>query len=240
MTANPALVRTFANELCPAPFPEEVFVLRRAGVQIELQGVQTRVKGWQARGALYLSNVRLVFVADKPDELGLHAFDFPLVYIRQDKLNQPIFGCNNLAGQVWPAVERGGPSGELPPHEFRVYFKEGGIGTFYPLYYTLAERAKQAFAAAQERSRLAAAGLVDPNPPTYVAGLVSHAFVDPADPSTIYLAERQPVAEADRLPTAPRYTARYAHNYGEDEVYEPMDGQASAPGAPGAPAARNT
>lgn len=77
MTANPALVRTFANELCPAPFPEEVFVLRRAGVQIELQGVQTRVKGWQARGALYLSNVRLVFVADKPDELGAAAWHRP-------------------------------------------------------------------------------------------------------------------------------------------------------------------
>lgn len=34
---------------------------------------------------------------------GLHAFDLPLVYIRGDKLNQPIFGCNNLSGVVWCA-----------------------------------------------------------------------------------------------------------------------------------------
>lgn len=70
MSANPALVRTFLGELCPAPFPGEVIVLRREGVQCHLDGVQTRVKGWQARGALYLSNVRLVFVASKGDESG--------------------------------------------------------------------------------------------------------------------------------------------------------------------------
>lgn len=29
---------------------------------------------------------------------GLAAYDFPLVYLLNDKLNQPIFGCNNLAG----------------------------------------------------------------------------------------------------------------------------------------------
>ncbi|KXZ56958.1 hypothetical protein GPECTOR_1g864 [Gonium pectorale] len=219
MSTNPALVTT-PTGLCPAPFPDEVFVLHRTGVQCELHGVQTRVKGWQARGVLYLSNIRLVFVSDRPDESGLRAFDFPLVYVRQDKLNQPIFGCNNLSGQVWPAVERGGPAGELPPHDFRIYFKEGGIGTFYPLYYTLAERAKQALAAAQERARGGGGGgLVEPNPPTYVAGLVSHAFVDPADPSTVYLAERQPVDESARLASAPRYAA----NYGQDEVYEPME-----------------
>ena len=29
---------------------------------------------------------------------GLAGFDLPLVYLFKDKLNQPIFGCNNLAG----------------------------------------------------------------------------------------------------------------------------------------------
>jgi hypothetical protein len=29
---------------------------------------------------------------------GLAGFDIPLVYVNKDKLNQPIFGCNNLAG----------------------------------------------------------------------------------------------------------------------------------------------
>jgi hypothetical protein len=52
--------------------------------------------------------MRMVFVANKADELGLVAFDFPLVYLRNDKLNQPIFGCNNLQGD-WPC------SPPLPP-----------------------------------------------------------------------------------------------------------------------------
>ena len=70
---------------------------------------------------------------------------------------------------MWPAVEGGGPAGTLPPHAFKIYFKEGGIGTFYPLYYTLAERAKQAFAAAQNLGRQ------EPNPAEFTQSLLSHA-----------------------------------------------------------------
>ncbi len=33
------------------------------------------------------------------------------------------------AGEVWPAIEGGGPAGNLAPHKFIIYFKEGGIGT---------------------------------------------------------------------------------------------------------------
>jgi hypothetical protein len=42
MSANPALVQTFNNELIPAPFANEVFVLKRPKVGFELDGVQTR------------------------------------------------------------------------------------------------------------------------------------------------------------------------------------------------------
>jgi hypothetical protein len=34
-----------------------------------------------------------------PTPAGLQAFDMPLTYIHKDQLNQPIFGCNNLAGE---------------------------------------------------------------------------------------------------------------------------------------------
>eukprot|EP00983_Pelagomonas_calceolata_P106740 1159268-Pelagomonas_calceolata.AAC.5 len=33
---------------------------------------------------------------------------------------------NEHAGEVWSAAEDGGPRGSLPPHNFTVYFKEGG------------------------------------------------------------------------------------------------------------------
>lgn len=41
MSANPALVRGPSGELFPAPFPDEAFVLRRTGMLLELDGVQT-------------------------------------------------------------------------------------------------------------------------------------------------------------------------------------------------------
>eukprot|EP00882_Tetradesmus_deserticola_P017096 GHRQ01018294.1.p1 GENE.GHRQ01018294.1~~GHRQ01018294.1.p1 ORF type:complete len:140 (+),score=22.14 GHRQ01018294.1:76-495(+) len=41
-------------------------------------------------------------------------------------------------------------------------------------------------------------------------------FVDPNDPSTVYLS--QPAAESQRL----QYQPTYAPNYGQDEKYEPM------------------
>lgn len=81
------------------------------------------------------------------------------------------------AGRVWPAVPGGGPAGTLPPHDFVLYFLAGGIGTFYPLYYTLAQRAKAAFAQRQQQQPRPAPimSAQDLNPPDYVQGLVSQA-----------------------------------------------------------------
>jgi len=208
MSANPALVQTVTGQLVPAPFANELFVLTRPKVGFELDGVQTRNGKWSATGALFLSNVRLVFLADKADSSGLQAFDMPLVYVHKDKLNQPIFGCNNLQGQVWPAVPGGGPGGGLPPHNFKVLFKEGGIGTVYPLFYALAERARKADLAARQGTLQQNKEVVD--------GIVHKAFVDPNDPSTIYLT--QPVDDSQRLNHQPVYAA----NYGKDEKYQPM------------------
>lgn len=74
---------------------------------------------WKAKGELFLSNVRMVFVAKTPDADGLRAVDLPLVYIRGDRFNQPIFGCNNLSGECWPVCDAGGPSGSLPPLPYK-------------------------------------------------------------------------------------------------------------------------
>ena len=185
---------------------------------------------WSSKGTVFLSNVRLVFVADVPDPIsGLAAFDFPLVYIRNDSLRQPIFTCNNLTGECWPAADGGGPAGHLPPHKWTLYFLEGGIGTLYPLYYTLVERAREAFARAAEQRAMDEADsegggwreeMRDPLPSSLAEGIASRAFVDPNDPSTIYLT--QPTSESQRL-ARPRYEEKYASTYGEDEQYEDIE-----------------
>lgn len=212
MAANPAIVECATGERMPAPFANEAFVLRRPGCGFEVDGVRTRSGKWATTGSVFLSNIRLVFLADRPDASGLAGFDIPLVYISNDKLNQPIFGCNNLSGRVWPATEGGGPAGGLPPHEWRVNFKSGGIGTVWPMYYALVARARRAEAAVKQPAEVV----------EEITKMAQTAFVDPNDPTTIYLT--QPVGEGQRLQEQPRY----ASNYGADEAYEPIDAAAQA------------
>lgn len=68
---------------------------------------------WSASGTLWLTDVRLVFVAPAANADGLQAFDFPLAYITHDKFNQPILACNNLAGQALLLVARKWPSCQM-------------------------------------------------------------------------------------------------------------------------------
>lgn len=65
------------------------------------------------------------------------------MYIRNEKFNQPVFGCNNLSGEVWSTEEGGGPNGVHPPHAFSLYFKNGGVGTFLPRFYLALEHARR-------------------------------------------------------------------------------------------------
>lgn len=114
-----------------------------------------------------------------------------------------VFG---LAGEVWSTSEEGGPEGSLPPHKFAFYFKNGGVGTFLPLFFRLLEEMQEAYT--QHRSSQTHNKIQD---------TVATAFVDPSDPSRIFLT--QPHDESDRIPTAPAY----APNYGQDEIYEGMN-----------------
>ena len=42
MTANPALVQGYGGELLPAPFQGEYIACRREGIELSLDGVNTR------------------------------------------------------------------------------------------------------------------------------------------------------------------------------------------------------
>lgn len=53
--------------------------------------------------------------------------------------------------------------------------------------------------------------------PPPLPSLPPRRFVDPADPTTIYLS--QPVGREAQLPAAPKYAASYGQ---DDDKYEPM------------------
>lgn len=156
----------------------------------------------------------MVFVTDKPGgtpEAPVRALDLPLVYIRRDTFNQPIFGCNNLAGECWPVAADGGPNGSRPPLTYALYFREGGVGTFVPLYGNVVGLARTA---ERDRRRREAQGGEAAEDPAF--GAMKQALVDPNDPTQLFLT--QPVGEDARLPDRPVYAA----NYGADEKYEPL------------------
>ncbi|KAL3142799.1 hypothetical protein ABBQ38_003098 [Trebouxia sp. C0009 RCD-2024] len=208
MAANPALsIVSHAGQTTqlPALYAQEVIALQRDGIDFSINGLRHQSGKWSTRGVLYLTNLRLVFVAKQADAAsGLVAFELPLAYVRKDKFNQPIFACNNLSGECWPAAPGGGPQGNLPPHGFSLYFKEGGVGTFLPLYFSFVGIARDNLHKVQQQ-------------PSAPQELVATAFVDPSDPSRLYLAQPSEPAASER-PSAPKYAA----NYGVDEPYEAM------------------
>mmetsp|Transcript_19769 Transcript_19769/g.67333 ORF Transcript_19769/g.67333 Transcript_19769/m.67333 type:complete len:227 (-) Transcript_19769:162-842(-) len=218
MAVNPALVG--GPGTAPAPFPGELFLLKREGVCFEVDGLPGAgaagggggsLSGWlsgllggggaaggdtwRTGGDLYLSNVRAVLVATGAGAGAARegrapaAFDMPLVYVRQERFEQPVFGANYLRGNVFAVGERGGPGGEAPPHAWKVEMVTGGCGTLLPVLFDLLQR-----------SRAPGGGEEPPPPaPTWdeARDVARAAYVDPRDPSTVYVPDGPPV---DRTP----------------------------------------
>ncbi|KAJ4962092.1 hypothetical protein NE237_022002 [Protea cynaroides] len=190
MAVNPQL---FTNGM-PVPFVNEIFVLARDGVEFEIDKIPG-IHGDKinAKGTIYLSNVRMVFVANKP--VGhFTAFDMPLLYVHAEKFNQPIFFCNNISGLVEPVVPEDQHRALYSSHSFKIYFKEGGCGTFVPLFFNLIASVRQYNQHISESGSEAVR--VDPlqAAETPVDEMMRHAYVDPQDPTRIFL--QQPNRES--------------------------------------------
>ncbi|XP_015898217.2 uncharacterized protein LOC107431742 isoform X2 [Ziziphus jujuba] len=168
MALNPQL---FPNGM-PVPFVNEMFVLARDGVEFEVDkipGPGNHGGHIKAKGTIYLSNIRIVFVANKP--IGnFTAFDMPLVV------------PENQHGALYST------------HSFKILFKEGGFGTFVPLFFNLIASVRQ-YNQQYEQSNTR----VDRRDPlqaaqTPIDEMMRHAYVDPTDPTRIFL--QQPAMES--------------------------------------------
>jgi hypothetical protein len=194
MALNPQL---FPNGM-PVPFTGEMFVLSRDGVEFEVDKIPGGAHGGhiKAKGTIYLSNIRMVFVANTPVG-NFVAFDIPLLYAHGEKFNQPIFHCNNISGNVEPVVPDNENRALYSTHSFKILFKEGGCGTFVPLFLNLissVRRYNQQFARGPQESR------TDPlqAAQTPVDEMMRHAYVDPNDPTRIYLQQPNPDSQLRR------------------------------------------
>jgi len=189
MAENPQL---FGNGM-PVPFNGEMFVLARDGVEFHVDKIPSAPGGHaKTKGTIYLSNIRMVFVATKPVG-NFFAFDMPLLYVHGEKFNQPIFHCNNISGFVEPVVPDSQNRALYSTHTFKILFKEGGCGTFVPLFLNLITSVRRYN---QFEAQSAAAPRVDPlqAAQTPVDDMMRHAYVDPNDPTKIFL--QQPAAES--------------------------------------------
>lgn len=194
MAVNPQL---FQNGM-PVPFTNELFVLAREAVDFEVDKIPEAPGGKvYTRGTIYLSNVRMVFVANKPVGAFV-AFDLPLLYIHGEKFNQPIFFCNNISGKVDPVVPEDANRALYSTHSFKILFKEGGCGTFVPLFLNLIRSVRQYNQ--MSASAADAAYRADPlqvgQPP--VDEMMRCAYVDPNDPTRIFLQQPEPESQLRR------------------------------------------
>lgn len=90
-------------------------------------------------------------------------------------------------GRCFAVAADGGPGGARPPVDFSLELTEGGAGTLLPLLYELLRLARAPPGEPEPE--------VPPPPPSVetTARVAAAAYVDPRDPSTIYLAEGPPV-----------------------------------------------
>lgn len=190
MALNPQL---YGNGM-PVAFVNEMFVLIRDGIEFEINKIHGARGGTiKSKGKLFLSNVRMVFVADKPPTDFFYAFDMPLLYVHDEKFNQPVFHCNNISGLVEPVVPYDQNREMYPTHSFKILFKHGGCGTFVPLFFTLIKSVRQynqQFQAGNDPLRAAQ---------TPVDEMMHAAYVDPSDPTKIFL--QQPGSETHKRDT---------------------------------------
>ncbi|CAL9761254.1 unnamed protein product [Musa acuminata subsp. burmannicoides] len=196
MALNPQL---FANGM-PVPFVGEMFVLARDGVEFEIDKIAGANGGHvKAKGTIYLSNIRMVFVAKKPVG-SFVAFDLPMLFVRGEKFNQPIFHCNNISGFVEPVVPEGEHRALYSTHSFKILFKEGGCGTFVPLFLNLIATVRQYNQHAAAYPAHEAAPRMDPlqAAQTPVDEMMRHAYVDPNDPTKIFLQQPTPESQLRR------------------------------------------
>lgn len=192
MALNPQL---FPSGL-PVPFTNEMFVLARDGVEFEVDKIPGADRGKvKTKGTIFLSNTRMVFVANKP--VGNFAgFDIPLLYTHGEKFNQPIFLCNNISGLVEPVVPDDQHRALYSTHSFKIMFKEGGCGTFVPLFFNLISSVRQ-------YSQQHGATVEHHSDPlqaaqTPVDEMMRHAYVDPNDPTRIFLQQPNPESQLRR------------------------------------------
>lgn len=141
---------------------------------------------------LYITTARMVFVHGDYAKSEFKSFDIPLLSLKNEKFEQPIFGSNylagflnklkknyrflNLSGSVAPIY------GLLPGETtFKLWFTSGGCQTFLNCFCRILEEIRRG------QQRGPAQKFIDQVRLGQFSG--QKGFVDPNDPSVIYVSQ---------------------------------------------------
>ncbi|KAH8929035.1 hypothetical protein BT69DRAFT_1315886 [Atractiella rhizophila] len=127
----------------PVPLPNEKFFISIAGIDLTLRPCSTTSvpspagAGQNAYGVVHLSNQRVVFITDSPndkkegeeeeDKKDLESLSIPIGNFQDGRFEQPWFGANYYEASVVP-VSEGGLQGL---QQVKFSFKEGQAWRFY-------------------------------------------------------------------------------------------------------------
>ena len=125
---------------------------------------------------MILTTARIVCLNNKNS--AFKAFDLPLALTFNEGFEQPIFGANYIKGTCKPLIN-------LPGNvNFKIWFMSGGCGTFAPAYL------KMVYSMRMNRNR----GIDQQMQRNIESGNFGKtAYIDPNDPSVIYLQQPQVV-----------------------------------------------
>ena len=178
------------SSLAPALYSGEVMFASRTSCRLTTEHTGTSTGVWFGRrpsspwnfsgaGTVYITNFRLVFVADKPTP-EFQSMELPLLYIQSFDVVQPILGANYLHGDCQTTDS----SGKVT---WRVAFMSGGMSTMVPLFYQSVAHARRVSSTNQSNVQREAPTKTKSLPRDELPDFVATAAVDPNDPTVIHL-----------------------------------------------------
>ena len=211
MALNPPL----APNGDPYRIEGEFFVMKRKGIEFEFK-VEHGNK-YTGKGNMILTTSRIICVNNKRSS-GFQSFDLPLALITNEDFKQPIFGANYICGNCKPLMNA------LPGMiKFKIWFMEGGCGTFAPTFLKMCRNVNRS----KNRS-------VDQNVINQIQqGQYKAAYVDPSDPSIMYLQQPQVNMSGYNMQqyssVMPVYSSVAVHQQIQQPVYQPVQVQQQIP-----------
>lgn len=165
MALNPPL----DNSGYPFRVLGEYFILRRTGIEFECK-VKNGNK-YMGKGEIILTTCRIICLNNKNNN-ALKAFDLPISLISEEAFKQPIFGANYLYGVCKPLLN------SLPGDiTFKIWLMNGGCGTVAPAYLKIVKTNRRNQNRLDNKTRQEVQS----------GKFCKSAYVDPSDPSVIYL-----------------------------------------------------